>query len=106
MSRVAAYEVRRRLPAGTPVHVIPNAVEAPPRPATPATGDEVRLVSTMRVARRKRPLELLRILDRVRHERRARRSASPSSVTDRCGPGSSGSSAGWTWTTASASPGG
>ena len=66
VSGVAAHEVRRRLPAGTPVHVIPNAVDAPPRPATPGSGDEVRLVSTMRVARRKRPLELLRILDRVR----------------------------------------
>jgi glycosyltransferase involved in cell wall biosynthesis len=66
VSRVAAYEVRRRLPAGSRVHVIPNAVDAPPRPATPVSGDEVRLVSTMRVARRKRPLELLRIVDRVR----------------------------------------
>jgi glycosyltransferase involved in cell wall biosynthesis len=66
VSRVAAYEVRRRLPAHTPVHVVPNAVEAPPRPATPAGAGEVRLVSTMRVARRKRPLELLRMVDRVR----------------------------------------
>jgi glycosyltransferase involved in cell wall biosynthesis len=65
VSRVAAYQVRRRLPTGRPVQVIPNAVEAPPRPATPGPGDEVRLVSTMRVARRKRPLELLRVLDRL-----------------------------------------
>jgi glycosyltransferase involved in cell wall biosynthesis len=66
VSRVAAYEVGRRLPADTAVQVIPNAVEAPPRPTSPADDGEVRLVSTMRVARRKRPLELLRIVDRVR----------------------------------------
>ena len=66
VSRVAARDVRRRLPSHLPVHVIANAVEAPPRPATPLGGDEVRLVSTMRVARRKRPLALLRIMARVR----------------------------------------
>ncbi len=67
VSRVAAYEVGRRLPADTAVHVIPNAVVAPPRSATPAGEGEVRLVSTMRVARRKRPLELLRMFERVSH---------------------------------------
>ena len=67
VSRVAASEVRRRLRGGTPVHVIPNAVEAPPRLVTPPTSDGgVRLVSTMRIAHRKRPLELLRIFDHVR----------------------------------------
>jgi glycosyltransferase involved in cell wall biosynthesis len=66
VSQVAASEVRRRLPAGTPVHVIPNAVDAPSRRVTPATNGEVRLVSTMRVANRKRPMELLRIFDAVR----------------------------------------
>ncbi len=67
VSHIAASEVRRRLPGDTPVHVIPNAVEAPPRPVTPApSGGGVRLVSTMRVAHRKRPMELLRIFDHVR----------------------------------------
>ncbi len=67
VSSVAASEVRRRLPGDTPVHVIPNAVEAPPRPVTPRPRDGgVRLVSTMRIAHRKRPLELLRIFDHVR----------------------------------------
>jgi glycogen(starch) synthase len=65
VSRVAAYEVGRRLPAESIVHVVPNAVEAPPRLATRADDGEVRLVSTMRIARRKRPLALLRILDWV-----------------------------------------
>jgi glycosyltransferase involved in cell wall biosynthesis len=66
VSRVAARDLRRRLPNGTPVHVIPNAVDAPPRAATPAAGEMVRLVTTMRVAHRKRPLELLRIFAGVR----------------------------------------
>lgn len=66
VSHVAASELRRRLPRGTPVHVIPNAVDAPARAVTPPTGDVVRLVNTMRVAPRKRPLELLRIFAAVR----------------------------------------
>ncbi len=65
VSRVAAADLRRQLPVGTPVHVIANAVEAPPRATTPEPDREVRLVSTMRIARRKRPLQLLRILDEV-----------------------------------------
>jgi glycosyltransferase involved in cell wall biosynthesis len=64
VSAVAAAEVRRRLPRGTPVHVVPNAVEVPPRRRTPVH-DEVRLVSTMRIAHRKRPLPLLRIFEEV-----------------------------------------
>jgi len=67
VSSVAASELRRRLPGGPPVHVIPNAVEAPPRLFTPPPSDGgVQLVSTMRVAHRKRPLDLLRIFERVR----------------------------------------
>src|SRR4029079_15227064 len=65
--RVADSEVQRRLRGGAPVRVIPNAVEAPPRPFTPPPSDgRVRLVSTMRVAHRERPVELLRIFERVR----------------------------------------
>ena len=48
VSDVSAAEVRRRLPRGTPVHVIPNAVQAPSREQTRAADGEVRLVSTMR----------------------------------------------------------
>jgi glycosyltransferase involved in cell wall biosynthesis len=48
--------------------VLPNAVEVGPRAVTPerADGAPVRLVSTMRIARRKRPLPLLRMLDELR----------------------------------------
>ena len=67
VSDVAAEEVRRRLPRGSRVHVVPNAVEAPARAATPDRDGDVRLVSTMRIAHRKRPLELLRIFDDVRN---------------------------------------
>ena len=66
VSRVAAHEVQRRLASGTRVHVIPNAVEAPARPFTPQSHGEVRLVSTMRIAHRKQPMELLRIFDTLR----------------------------------------
>ena len=61
VSRVAADQVIRRLPRGTVAHVLPNAVEVAPRVASPTHGDErpVELVSTMRLARRKRPLQLL-----------------------------------------------
>ena len=97
VSRVAAAEVRRRLPGGTPVHVIPNAVEAPPRPVDAvAERRGVRLVSTMRVAHRKRPLDAASDLrPRVRDAAECR-SPSPSWVTDRCATGSSGLPAGWT----------
>lgn len=61
VSQVAAAQVVRRLPRGAHAHVLPNAVEVGPRPASPSTdeGRPVRLVSTMRLARRKRPLQLL-----------------------------------------------
>ncbi len=65
VSRVAADDLATRLPAGTEVEVLPNAVEVRPRARTLATlpGDPVRLVSTMRIARRKRPLALLRAFE-------------------------------------------
>jgi glycosyltransferase involved in cell wall biosynthesis len=68
VSRVAAAEVAGRLPGEHEVHVLPNAVEVGPRAATPTRADDapVRLVSTMRIARRKRPLPLLRMLDTLR----------------------------------------
>jgi glycosyltransferase involved in cell wall biosynthesis len=70
VSRIAASEVRRRLPGDTPVHVVPNAVDAPPRTETPASEGQVNFISTMRIAHRKRPLQLLRIFDHVRVEAR------------------------------------
>jgi glycosyltransferase involved in cell wall biosynthesis len=64
VSSVVADQVTRQLPRGTRVGVLPNAVEADPRPRTPAPapGRTVQLVSTMRIARRKRPLQMLQIL--------------------------------------------
>jgi glycosyltransferase involved in cell wall biosynthesis len=68
VSRAAAEQLRAQLPAGTAVEVLPNAVEVPTRTSTPvrARGDAVRLVSTMRLARRKRPMPLLHMFDLVR----------------------------------------
>ena len=63
VSRVAAEQLARRLPRGTRVGVLPNAVSVTARQHVPPQqpGRPVRLVSTMRVARRKRPLPLLRL---------------------------------------------
>lgn len=66
VSRVAAAEVARRLPGERDVLVLPNAVEVRPRAVTPVRDGPVRLVSTMRIARRKRPLPLLRMVDELR----------------------------------------
>ena len=68
VSQVAAHQLARRLPRRSRVRVLPNAVDAEPRDRTPATraGRPVRLVSTMRIARRKRPLQLLRMFDELR----------------------------------------
>ncbi|QWZ09989.1 glycosyltransferase family 4 protein [Nocardioides panacis] len=65
VSRLAAGQVAPRLRAGTSVQVLPNAVDAAPRASTPPVHDSVRIVSTLRLAARKRPLELLRIFDRL-----------------------------------------
>ena len=83
VSRMAAAQVRRAAPPGTEVAVLPNAIDLDPwRPRNPhlprssgrdhdhycavagdegggAKGEGVRLVSTMRLARRKRPVELV-----------------------------------------------
>ncbi|HEX5562106.1 MAG TPA: glycosyltransferase family 4 protein [Nocardioidaceae bacterium] len=70
VSEVAASQVRLRLPRHTPVRVLPNAVTVAPRPRTPRRdGDRpVHLVSTMRVARRKRPVQLVRMVDALARE--------------------------------------
>jgi glycosyltransferase involved in cell wall biosynthesis len=68
VSREAADQLARRLPAPHGVLVLPNAVDVPPRPAPgdrPDT-DPVRLVSTMRIARRKRPMALLTVFEELR----------------------------------------
>jgi len=68
VSDVAAGPVRRAAGPGVPVGVLPNGIDAArwrvdPLPRDP---DDVLLVAVMRLAPRKRPLPLLRILDRVR----------------------------------------
>ena len=67
VSDVAARELARRLPAGTDVALVPNAVDVAARPGTPKAqpGRPVQVVSTMRVARRKRPVALMRIFETV-----------------------------------------
>jgi glycosyltransferase involved in cell wall biosynthesis len=64
VSHLAAEELSACLPGATEVLVLPNAVDVAARRMTPERhGDEpVRLVSTMRIARRKRPVQLLRML--------------------------------------------
>ncbi len=61
VSRLAATELAARLPAGTDVGVLANAVDVNARGRTHerAADGSVRLVTTMRIARRKRPLPLL-----------------------------------------------
>ncbi|HEY6934181.1 MAG TPA: glycosyltransferase family 4 protein [Marmoricola sp.] len=67
VSRVAASQMSRQLPHRTPIAIVPNAVEAGPRACTPQRmpDEPVRLVSTMRIARRKRPLPLLAMFARL-----------------------------------------
>ncbi len=67
VSGVAADQVARRLPAAAEVAVLPNAVDVAAREQTPDGLDRpVRLVSTMRLARRKQPLQLLEAFARLR----------------------------------------
>ncbi|MFL6133257.1 MAG: glycosyltransferase family 4 protein [Nocardioidaceae bacterium] len=68
VSEVAGRELAQRLPSSMTVGVLPNAADVTPRPASPARDQEraVRLVSTMRVARRKRPLALLQMYAALR----------------------------------------
>ena len=64
VSRLAAAQLATCLPVGTDVGVLANAVDVPPRGRTHerAADGSVRLVTTMRIARRKRPLPLLAML--------------------------------------------
>lgn len=67
VSRAAAELLRPALPGQVAVRVVPNAVDAPARPRTaePGTG-AVRIVSTMRLAARKRPVQLLGMMAALR----------------------------------------
>jgi glycosyltransferase involved in cell wall biosynthesis len=66
VSNLAARELERRLPAHSRVGVLPNAVAVHARPSGTARPGPVRLVSTMRIARRKRPLALVEMYARLR----------------------------------------
>jgi glycosyltransferase involved in cell wall biosynthesis len=69
VSAAAAAAMESSLAPGTPVRVVPNAVEVPwwrEHPAVPEPGRPVTLVTVMRLAGRKRPLQLLDVLARVR----------------------------------------
>ena len=70
VSEVAAAPVRRLLPPGTPVSVLPNGVDpaAWAAPALPRDPGTVTVVAVMRLTARKRILPLLRIL-RLAHTR-------------------------------------
>ncbi|MGH3411583.1 MAG: glycosyltransferase family 4 protein [Marmoricola sp.] len=65
VSEVAAEQLLPHLPRGRRVVVLPNAADVPPASHRPDPDGPVRLVSTMRIARRKRPLHLLDIFARV-----------------------------------------
>jgi glycosyltransferase involved in cell wall biosynthesis len=69
VSQVAAEPVRRMLGGGAEVRVLPNGVDVGawrPVEASAVSPDEVRIVSAMRLVRRKRPIPLLRMMSRVR----------------------------------------
>lgn len=68
VSRAAAEPIRRVAGADRPVGILPNGIDPAFWRVQPAGGDpgEVHLVSVMRLAPRKRSLQLLRMLRRVR----------------------------------------
>ncbi|GAA2142611.1 hypothetical protein GCM10009844_13960 [Nocardioides koreensis] len=66
VSREAAHQLARHLPGPPSVPVLPNAVDVPPRDLHVRGAGPVRLVSTMRIARRKRPLPLLTVFEALR----------------------------------------
>ena len=63
VSRVAATQLAAQLPGRTPVTILPNAVDVLARSNTPHERPDgsVHLISTMRLARRKRPVPLVRM---------------------------------------------
>lgn len=68
VSQVAAQPLRRLVGPDRPVHVLPNGIDPSfwrVEPA-PRADDDVVIAAVMRLARRKRPLPLLRMLQQVR----------------------------------------
>jgi len=67
VSQAAAAPVQRLLPRDTRIGILPNGIhqEQWRLPAAPERPGELHLVSVMRLARRKRPLALLRIVRRA-----------------------------------------
>lgn len=67
VSAAAAEPVRRHLPPGRPIRILANGIDQDRwrLPAPADSPDELVLVAVMRLARRKRPLALLRIVDRA-----------------------------------------
>jgi phosphatidylinositol alpha 1,6-mannosyltransferase len=71
VSRTAAASLRRILPRGTEISVVPNGIEADVWQAgTPAARHDgpIVIASVMRLAARKRPMQLLRMLQAVRDQ--------------------------------------
>lgn len=70
VSRAAAAHLAAQLPDRTRVSVLPNAVDTAPRRCTPSARPDgsVQLISTMRLARRKRPAQLLRMFEQLQDE--------------------------------------
>ncbi|HET7397019.1 MAG TPA: glycosyltransferase family 4 protein [Intrasporangium sp.] len=70
VSGAAADTVRRHLPPGRPIRILSNGIDQErwrlPAPAEPS--GELVLAAVMRLARRKRPLALLRIVHRAQQE--------------------------------------
>ncbi len=68
VSRLAADQLATQLRLPSRIGVLPNAVAVAPRTRTPLhrIGQPVRLVTTMRIARRKRPMQLLRMFEALR----------------------------------------
>lgn len=69
VSRVAARPVASMAGAGHEVVVLPNGIDTDVwTPGGPRVGDEVRVISAMRLARRKRPLEFFKVMKAVHRE--------------------------------------
>ncbi len=71
VSAAAAAAMKSSLAPGTPVTVVPNAVEVQwwrEHPAVPEPERPVTLVTVMRLAGRKRPMQLLDVLARARQD--------------------------------------
>ncbi|WP_347813894.1 glycosyltransferase family 4 protein [Allobranchiibius sp. GilTou38] len=67
VSTVAAAPIQRMAGPGYPVHLLPNGIEGSDwAPGTREDDGVIRMISAMRLSRRKRPLALLELVDEVR----------------------------------------